>query len=230
MDDQFSGVDFAAVRGKAGAEDAEPDHRDELAQDRGQVDLLLGDRGAHEAGVVSGVGEPGDAPADADGGHHGAHGGDAFGAFEDVACGAGVAPVDLHAEPGDGGHDREDDDGGRYGPLFEGGDGFVAEPGDGNLGSHDGGGDADLPGVVVGRRVHPAERSEERHHQVQDDPGVDGAPADHQQRLDGGGEVVSAPAEGCAGQHHAGGSGLLAQQDEAAEQQHADQVPQGQGR
>ena len=39
-----------------------------------------------------------------------------------------------------------------------------------------------------------------------------------------GGQVVSAPAEGGAGQHHAGRSGLLAQQDEAAEEQHPDQV------
>ena len=86
---------------QAGAENAEPDDVDELAQDRGQVDLLLRDGGADEAGVVGGVGEPGDAPADADGGHHGAHGRDPLGAFQDVAGRARVGPVDLHAEPGD---------------------------------------------------------------------------------------------------------------------------------
>ena len=228
LDDEFSGIDLAAVGGEAGAQDSEPDDGDELPQDRGQVDLSLGHFGADEAGVVGGVGEPGDPPADADGRHDGAHRGDPLRAFEDVAGRSGVGPVDLHAEPGDGGHHREDDDGGRHGPLFKCRDGLVAEPGDGHLRGHDGRGDADLPAVVLGRRVNPAEGSEERHHQVQDDPGVHRAPADHQQRLDGGGEVVSAPAERRAGQHHAGGAGLLAEQDEAAEQEHADQVPQNQ--
>jgi hypothetical protein len=117
---------------------------------------------------------------------------------------------------------------GGHGPLFEGGDCLVAEPGDGDLGGHDERGDADLPGVVVGGRIHPAECAEECHDQVEDDPGVDGAPADHQQRLDGGRKVVAAAAERGPGQDHAGGAGLLAEQDEAAEEQHADQVAQDQ--
>jgi hypothetical protein len=80
----------------------------------------------------------------------------------------------------------------------------------------------------VGRGIHPSECAEERHHQVQDDPGVDGAPADDKQGLDRGRQVVAAPSEGRAGQDHAGGSGLLAEQDEASEQQHSDEVPQDQ--
>ena len=83
-DDQFAGVDFTAVGGQAGAQDAQPDDGDELAQHRREVDLALGHFGADEAGVVGGVGEPGDAPADADGRHDGAHRGDAFRAFQDV--------------------------------------------------------------------------------------------------------------------------------------------------
>ena len=104
LHNEFPGVDFTGVGGQAGPQDAQPDDGDELAQHRGEVDLALGHRGADEAGVVGGVGEPGDAPADADGGHDGAHRGDAFRALQDVAGGAGVGPVDLHAEPGDGRH------------------------------------------------------------------------------------------------------------------------------
>ncbi|CAH0302890.1 hypothetical protein SRABI128_04237 [Microbacterium sp. Bi128] len=230
LDDEFAGINFTRVGRQAGPQDAQPDDRDELAQHRGEVDLALGHRGADKAGVIRGVGEPGDAPADADGRHDCAHRGDAFRAFQDVAGRAGVGPVDLHAEPGHCRHHGQDDDGGRNGPLLEGSNGFIAEPGDGYLYSHDEGGDANLPGVVLGLRVNPAERSEQGHDQIQDDPGVDRTPADHQKSLDAGGQVVAAPAEGGAGQHHAGRPGLLAQQDEAAEEQHPDEVSEDKNR
>ncbi|SKB71702.1 hypothetical protein SAMN05660473_02023 [Arthrobacter sp. 49Tsu3.1M3] len=226
QDDELAGIYFPGVGGQAGPQDAQPDDGDELTQHRREVDLALGHRGADEARVVCGVGEPGDAPADADRRHDRAHRGDAFRAFQDVACRAGVGPVDLHAEPRHCRHHGQDDDGWRDGPFLEGGDGFVAEPGNGDLGSHDESGNADLPRIVVGLRIYPPQGSEQRHDQVQDDPGVDCTPADHQKGLNGRREVVSAPAKGGAGQYHACRPRLLAQEDEAPEEQHPDQVAQ----
>src|SRR3712207_8785529 len=81
---------------------------------RSEVELAPGHPGADEARVVGRVGEPGDTPADPDGGHDRGHRGEPLTAGEDGALRAGVGPVDVEEEPGDDRHEDEDGDGGRH--------------------------------------------------------------------------------------------------------------------
>ena len=177
-------------RRQGGAEDAEPDGRDELAEHAAEVELAARHAPRDEPRVVRGVGEPGDAPADADRGHQG---GQRAPQRLAVQVAAGVAPVDvgLVGRPGHDRHRQQHEDRDRHRPALEAGDRPEADRGQPDLDRHDHDRDRDLEPVAA----VDADLVEERDDQVEDDPGVDRAPADGQQALQGGREVGAAPAE-----------------------------------
>jgi hypothetical protein len=135
-----------------------------------------------------------------------------------------VAPVEIHEEPRGDRHEDEDEQGRGNRPLLEERDRPVAQPRDRDLDRHDDRGDGDPRGVVGLVGIDPAELAEERHNEVEDDPGVHRRPADGQDGLDARREVGAAASEGGSSEHHARHAGALAEQDEEAEHRHADEV------
>ena len=154
----------------------------------------------------------------------GGHGAPPLAAGEDRAGCPGVAPVDVEEEPRHDRHRHEYDDRRGHRPLLERGDGPVAQPGDRDLHGHEEQRDEDLRPVVLRRRVDHPELPQQGHDQVEDDPRVDRAPADGQQRLDRCRHIGAAAAEGGPRQHHAGDPGPLPHEDEQPEDRHADRV------
>ena len=146
------------------------------------------------------------------------------GASQDVAGRAGVAPVDVELGPGDDGHRDQDQHGGRHRDPFELGDGPVSAVADGDLDGHDDGGDGDLPPQLVAAGVNPADQAEQRHDEVQDDPGVHCRPADGDGRPGWPPAGRRRAAEGAAGEQHARRAGPLPEDDEETEADHADDV------
>ncbi len=133
---------------------------------------------------------------------------------------AAVAPVHAGTRPGDHRHHREDHEGDRNRPALEPGDGAEADRGKPDLQAHDDDRDDDLEDQATVE----AELGKQCNNQVEDDPGVDGAPADGEKALKQRREVGAASAEGASRQHHLAHRRALAHQDEEAEDGHPDQV------
>ena len=204
--------------GEGRAEDAEPDGRDELSEHAAEVELAARHAPGDEPRVVGGVGEPGDAPADADRGHQRGHRAPQRLA---VQPGAGVAPVDVG--------------------LVVQATIVIASRTTIVIGTVQRSNRAMARKPIAASQTWiamiriatrdleavaavDADLVEERDDQVEDDPGVDRAPADGQQALHGGRKVGAAPAERRAREHHLADRCLLAHQHEEAEDRHPDHV------
>src|SRR5215212_9072437 len=212
VDDDHGRVRARARRGDGGPEDTEPENRDELPERARPEELAAGHGARDEARVVRGVGEPGDPPAYADGGHDLAH----YGPTRGAGGLAGVAPLDVAAGPRDDGHGDEDDQRDRDGPLLEGADGVEAERRKADLYRHEHQHHDDL-GC---RRAGNAELVEQGDAEVKDNPGVYRDPSRGDHYLEESWEVRAPPTERAAGQDHLRHPGPLPHQHERAEDHH----------
>ena len=135
--------------------------------------------------------------------------------------GAGVGPVDVVLGPGDDRHGHEDAEGDWHRVALELGDRLESPRRQVDLQAHDQHHDDDLqPGAG---RVVP-ELADEGEDEVEHDPGVDGAPAGRDQPLHRRREIAAPTAEGASRHDHLADAGLLAHEDEEAEDGHADEV------
>ena len=174
--------------------------------------------------MVGRVGEPADAPADADGGRDAAHGGQSRHAGQHLVGRAGVGPVDVELGPGHDAHGDEHQHRGRHRPLLEGGNRTVTDVADDHLDGHDGRGSRETPPEILGARIDPAELAEQRHHEVRMIQVLTAVqPTANAAWMAAGGYAPCRP-EGSARKHHARDAGALTEQHEGTESEHADQV------